>query len=111
MPKFKFAENTELVEVLQGMGLGAMFESGHGGLGGMIKGDCCVSDIKHRAAVNVDEDGTEASAATVVVVGRGFCMPEESVVMELDEPFCFWIVERNTRMVLFTGKVYDPVCE
>jgi serpin B len=67
MPKFKFGKSTEVVDVLKEMGLGAMFQSGHGGFGNMVSEHACVSDVKHRAWVAVDEDGTEAAAATVVL--------------------------------------------
>ena len=68
IPKFKFGTSTEVVEVLKGLGLGAMFQSGHGGFGNMVSADVCVSDVKHRACVAVDEDGTETAAATVVMM-------------------------------------------
>ena len=112
MPKFKFGESTEMVAVLRGMGLGALFESGHEGFGGMVKGDAIVSDIKHRAQVDVDEDGTEAAAATVVIMGKGMAgKPQNPVVFHVDEPFLFWIVETYSKMILFAGKIYDPVTE
>lgn len=38
-------------------------------------------------------------------------MPKDPVEMHVDEPFLFWIVETGSRMVLFAGKVYDPVSE
>jgi serpin B len=112
MPKFKFGKSTEVVKVLKGMGLGAMFESGRSGFGNMVEGDAEISDVKHRACVAVDEDGTEASAATVVIMVRGIAMkPKDPVVFHIDEPFMFWIVETYSRMILFSGKVYDPVTE
>lgn len=89
-----------------------MFESGHGGFGNMVSEDACVSEVKHRACVAVDEDGTEAAAATVVMISKGLSMaPKNPIKFHLDEPFLFWIVETNSRMILFAGKVYDPVTE
>jgi serpin B len=89
-----------------------MFQSGQGGFGNMVLGDASVSDVQHRAVVAVDEDGTEAAAATVVIIGRGMVMmPKNPTPMDLDEPFMFWIVETNSKMILFAGKVYDPVNE
>jgi serine protease inhibitor len=112
MPKFKFGKPTEVVSVLKDMGFGGMFQSGHGGFRNMLLGDASVSDVQHRAVVAVDEDGTEAAAATVVIIGRGMVMmPKNPTPMDLDEPFMFWIVETNSKMILFAGKVYEPVTE
>jgi serine protease inhibitor len=80
MPKFKFGYSTEVVDVLKGMGLEAMFESGHGGFGNMISEDACVSEVYHRACVAVDEDGTEAAAATVVMISKGLSMKPKNPI-------------------------------
>jgi len=60
--------------------------------------------------VNVDEEGTEAAAATVLemVFGAAF-EPEFPVHVRIDRPFVFWILDLPTGTVLFAGRVVDPV--
>ena len=66
-----------------------------------------VQDVLHKAFIAVDETGTEATAATAVLVGR-VSMPLEPVAMTVDAPFLFLICDVATGTVLFLGHVVNP---
>lgn len=68
--------------------------------------DLLIQDVLHKAFVSVDEEGTEAAAATAVVVGVTSMPP--SVTMVVDAPFIFLIRDRVSGTVLFLGRVLDP---
>lgn len=75
---------------------------------GISAGDAWrISDIYHKAYVDVDERGTEAAAATAVVVGTT-SVPPEPVVFRADRPFIFAIVDRQTDTLVFLGRVVAP---
>jgi serpin B len=66
-----------------------------------------ISDVLHKAFVSVDEEGTEAAAATAVVM-KLLAAPEEPVEVTLDHPFLFLIRDIQTGTILFVGRVVDP---
>ena len=108
LPRFTFVWEVSLVQVLQSLGMTDAFSpaaadfSGMNGTGGLF-----ISDIFHKAFVAVDEEGTEAAAATAVVVGETAIM-EPEVAMKVNRPFIFLICERQTGTILFMGKVMNP---
>lgn len=67
-----------------------------------------VSEVFHKAFVKVDEKGTEAAAATAVVMAEGTGMPPKPTFFRADHPFLFFIVDKPSRVVLFMGRVVDP---
>ena len=69
--------------------------------------DLQIADVYHKAYVSVDENGTEAAAATGVTM-RLTAMPAQPVVVALDHPFIFFIRDIQTGTVLFVGKVMNP---
>lgn len=66
-----------------------------------------VAAAVQKAWVQVNEEGTEAAAATAVVMNIR-CAPEPSPVFRADHPFVFLIMDRATRSILFCGRVVDP---
>ena len=72
------------------------------------KKDLFISKVFHKAFVEVNEKGTEAAAATVVVMSREAI---QKTVFRADHPFIFMIIERNTRSILFMGRVGNPTEE
>jgi len=66
-----------------------------------------ISAVLHQAFVRVDEEGSEAAAATAVMVTLG-ARPTRSAVFRADRPFLFFIREKETGSVLFLGRVVDP---
>lgn len=67
-----------------------------------------VSQVFHKAFVKVDEKGTEAAAATAVVMAEGGGMPRKAIAFQVDHPFLFFIVDKASGATLFAGRVVDP---
>ena len=106
MPKFEFKSKTGLKEILNAMGMPTAF-SDMADLSGMTGNrDLFISDVLHEAFVSVDEAGTEAAAATAVIIG--LTSAGEMVTMSLDNPFIFLIRDIKTGTVLFVGRVLNP---
>jgi serpin B len=108
LPKFKFDAPLKLGEVLKAMGMTDAFNEGTADLSG-IDGtmDLVISDVLHKGFVAIDENGTEAAAATAVVVNADSAAPEPAV-LNVDRPFMFFIRDRPTGAILFVGRVTDP---
>ena len=66
-----------------------------------------IQDVVHQAFIAVDEQGTEAAAATAVVIGLT-AAPIDPVALRIDRPFLFLIEHASTNEVLFLGQVTDP---
>jgi len=112
VPKFKFESEFNLSDVMMEMGMPSAFGAGDSGgadFSGMT-GDraLAISAVVHKAFVAVDEEGTEAAAATAVVMLESAMVMEDAVVMRLDRPFLFLIRDGETGTVLFVGRVMDP---
>jgi serpin B len=67
-----------------------------------------ITDVLHKAKVTVDEEGTEAAAATAVIIGLTSAMPEEPISLIIDRPFMFMIRHQPTNTILFMGRVTQP---
>jgi serpin B len=67
-----------------------------------------IGAVFHKAFVKVDEEGTEAAAATAVVMPRKAGMPPPAIELKVDHPFLFFIVDRASGLVLFMGRVAEP---
>jgi serpin B len=110
LPRFKMEWGTRsLVDPLKALGMKAVFGAA-ADLTGMHSGSepLYVSDVVHKAFVDVNEEGTEAAAATAAVVGlRGFSPPPPKV-FRADRPFVFLIRENATGSVLFLGRFAGP---
>ena len=66
-----------------------------------------ISAVIHQANLDVDEKGTEASAATAVVLGTT-SMPVDQVTFQVDHPFLFALRDTKTGAILFLGRVTEP---
>jgi len=110
LPKFKFDTKYSLVKTLDEMGMPTSFtdDADFSGMDG--KKDLSISDVIHQAFVDVNEEGTEAAAATVVVVGLTSVGPgRPSIpVFRADHPFLFVIQDVTNGNILFIGKVENP---
>jgi len=69
--------------------------------------DLFIQDVLHKAFVSVDEAGTEAAAATAVIVGLT-ALPPEPVSVTIDRPFIFFIRDIPTDSTIFVGRVLKP---
>ncbi len=110
MPKFKFGYGLLLNNALTALGMGIAFSDGLADFTGINPlGNLFISKVIHKAFVQVDEEGTEAAAVTVVEVSFTSIGPEQN--MTVNRPFMFVIHEKNTGAILFMGKVVNPVWE
>ena len=107
MPTFEFDSRFSLSQTLAAMGMPDAFSTGADFSGMTGSPDLFISDVLHKAFVSVDEEGTEAAAATAVVMKLS-AMPEEPVAFTIDHPFLFLIRDIETGAVLFVGRVMDP---
>lgn len=107
LPKFKTTCEFELSEMLGEMGMLSAFSLPPADFSGMTgKKDLFISKVIHKAFVDVNEEGTEAAAATaVVMVGGGISRP---IMFRADHPFVFLIRESQTGSILFIGRIIDP---
>ena len=111
LPKFKLETQYSLKETLSAMGMPTAF-SGTADFSGMDGGqDLYISDVYHKAYIEVNEEGTEAAAATGVVMNWAAVAPgsEEPVpVFRADHPFLFLIQDNDTGTILFAGRIVNP---
>lgn len=104
LPKFQARTQAELTDVLKALGLGVAFE-GAADFSGMTTAEALqITAVVHEAFVKTDEDGTEAAAATAVVVGR-VSAPQ---YVEVNRAFVYVIRDRATGAALFVGRVNSP---
>jgi serpin B len=108
MPKFEFESEFGLKPTLQSMGMELPFLDTADFTGISTESDLHIDDVVHKAFISVDESGTEAAAATGVVVGTT-SMPIEIKIVTLDQPFVFLIRDIQTGTILFIGRVMNPV--
>jgi len=110
LPKFKFEYGTSLVEVLAAMGMEEAFIAGIADFTNINPaGGLYISDVLHKTFVEVNEEGTEAAAVTVVVMNDSSVSDE--IFFTANKPFVFIIREESTNSILFMGKIAEPVYE
>lgn len=108
-PRFEYRTQASLKDALKEMGMPIAFEGGLADFSAMSPDgkDLFIQDVIHEAFIAVDEDGTEAAAATAVVVGRTSA-PVDVVELTVDRPFLYAIRDNDTGAILFLGRVTDP---
>jgi serine protease inhibitor len=109
LPKFKMTSEFRLEEVLESMGMPDAFSSRADFSGMTGRKDLDISKVIHKAFVEVNEEGTEAAAATAVVMVRGG--PRKPRVFRADHPFIFLIRDNPSGSILFLGRVANPETE
>ena len=106
MPKFKFESPIGLNEILKDLGMPSAFDDADfSGISTTM--DLAITDVLHKAFVDVNEKGTEAAAATAVIIGET-SVPMADVSVDVDRPFLFLIRDRQTDAIIFIGRVVDP---
>lgn len=109
MPKFKFSHQLDVTPLLQQLGMPTPFNpsgadfSGINGLRNLF-----ISNVFHKAFVDVNEEGTEAAAATGVVVNVTTAPTSPASRVTLNRPFIFLIRDRVSNTILFLGRMNDP---
>ncbi|XP_072417089.1 leukocyte elastase inhibitor A-like [Chiloscyllium punctatum] len=107
LPKFKLEGEYELNSPLSSLGMGDVFDSTRADLSGMsATRDLYVSKVAHKSFVEVNEEGTEAAAATAMMLGSCALMDEE--FFTADHPFLFFIRHKKTKNILFFGRYSSP---
>jgi|SRR5271157_57023 len=109
LPKFTFTTNFSLSDQLKSLGMTDAFDSNKADFSGMTGNhDLFISDVIHKAYVAVDEKGTEAAAATAVIM-QAMSMPvQQKVHLVIDHPFIFVIRDLRSGQILFVGRVLNP---
>jgi serine protease inhibitor len=108
LPRFSFETKADLVPVLTALGMPNAFVLGTADFSGITSEEpLYISSVIHQANISVDEQGTEASAATEVAIAAG-AAPGGPPQVHLDRPFLFALRDRDTGAVLFLGQVIDP---
>lgn len=112
IPKFKFESSFSVNQALQALGMETAFSPTNADFSGMYQADgerLFISEVIHKAFVDVDEEGTEAAAATAIVMRASIAQPDnEPLLMEFNHPFLFFIRDRQSGLILFVGKVTNP---
>lgn len=111
MPRFKFAFETSLNEVLKEMGMPKAFSDQADFSKITGKKDLFISSVRHKSFIDVNENGTEAAAVTSITLGTTSAGPGDTVkkiYFTVDKPFIFAITEKDTGAILFMGEVQNP---
>ena len=107
MPKFEFETTQNLKPALENMGLGSLFARPD--LSGMTDDEPLkVSGVFQKTFIKVEEGGTEAAAATAIVVAGATSVAPEPTIITMNQPFIFAIRDTETGHILFFGRVMDP---
>ena len=109
LPRFRLDNGFEPVRHLEGLGLTDLFRPGTADLTGMTTNErLSVSRVLHKAFVVVDEEGTEAAAATAVIANAPGPPPPKPVEFRADRPFLFLIRDARHDTILFLGRFTGP---
>ncbi|MGE5294442.1 MAG: serpin family protein [Solirubrobacterales bacterium] len=110
LPRFRMVGKLDLAAELQAMGMTDAFSRDKADFTGMVTGvkGLYVSAVVHQALIDVNEEGTEAAAATGAVMGVTSAKPEPTPVFRADHPFVFLIRDKASGSILFLGRVMSP---
>jgi serpin B len=110
LPKFKMTRQFELAGTLEALGMTRAFQPGKADFSGMTANrDLFISAAIHKAFIDVNEEGTEAAAATALVIeSMAMARPAVPIVFRADHPFVFLIRDNLSGSILFMGRVADP---
>ncbi len=108
LPKFSNTSSFSLKKVLKDMGMKTAFETDADFSLMTGENDLLIDEVLHKAYVDVNEKGTEAAAATAVVMALKSALPGEPVEFRADHPFVYLIRENHTGAILFAGQLADP---
>ncbi|MCX6776199.1 MAG: serpin family protein [Candidatus Micrarchaeota archaeon] len=109
MPRFKFETKYLMVDTLKNMGIEKAFDPNEADFSGMDgTRNLYISNVIHQAFIEVNETGTEAAAATAVIMAMTAIPATPKPVFRADHPFIFIIQQRDTGNILFIGRVTNP---
>ena len=111
LPRFKLSFKADLVPPLRAAGMTLAFDPMRADFSGMIgaagRGRFAIGQIAHRAVIEVQEEGTEAAAATAAMMTLT-SVPSNQATFRVDRPFLYYVVDHATGAILFQGRVVDP---
>jgi len=107
LPKFKLENTLELNRPLEALGMKTAFNQKQADFSGMFNDLHFISEVRQKAFVELNEEGTEAAAVTVILMAGGMpeMNPPKPFEMIVDRPFLFAIVDARSEMILFMGVV------
>jgi len=111
LPKFKVTAQFNLSKTLKLLGMKLAFDPDHADFSGMTSAPAglCISDVIHKSYVDVNEEGTEAAAATAVLMPEGARPSDDTpILFHADHPFIFLIRENFSGSILFMGRMNNP---
>ena len=109
-PKFKLEYGVRLNDSLGALGMKSIFTAG-ANFSAMSDEPLFISEVKQKSFVEVNEEGTEATAITGIAMAEAgpIPVPQEPFEMIVDRPFFFMIADERTQSILFMGIIFDPV--
>jgi serpin B len=107
LPKFELSVGGSIKDKLSALGIKQAFTEG-ADFSRMGSGRFAISDVFHKTFIRVDEKGTEAAAATGVVMAPTESLPPAPIPFVVDHPFAYYLVDKTNGRVLFIGVVNDP---
>ncbi|MBU1701271.1 MAG: serpin family protein [Candidatus Eisenbacteria bacterium] len=107
-PRFSMTTEFGLAKKLAAMGMPDAFSDRADFSGMSARGDLFIDAVLHKAFVDVNEEGTEAAAATAVTMRMATAMPERPIIFRADHPFIFMIREKGSGSILFMGRFMKP---
>lgn len=108
IPKFKMEFEKELNDILKAMGMGIAFDPNRADFSGMSSKPFYIGKVKQKAVIEVNEEGSEAAAATSVEMRATAAPIDEPFVFKADRPFFFAIRDTQTGAILFMGTFNRP---
>lgn len=108
LPRFEVEASASLSQTLSSMGLQPIFQPGDFSRISENRRDLFISDVIQKVYIKVDEEGTEAAAATAVIMMRGLPRPRPELLLRFDRPFVFCLVHEPSQLTLFSGEIYKP---
>lgn len=111
LPRFKLEQSCSMTDVLQQLGLSDAFDPESANFSGMTEpSDLWIGQVIHKAVIEVNEEGSEAAAATApFMLGGSAGTPAPNPRFTADRPFLFLIQENSTGSILFMGKLANPI--
>ncbi|MCA6518819.1 MAG: serpin family protein [Pseudanabaena sp. M110S1SP2A07QC] len=110
LPRFKVEYETSLKSALQNMGMAIAFDSDKADFRNLSTIKAFIGEVKHKTFVEVNEEGTEAAAATSIEMKVTSASPSEETPFQMivDHPFFFAISDRQTGTIIFMGAIKNP---
>ena len=109
LPKFKLEYTTELKDVLSSLGMQQVFNSAQADFSAMTDSAVALDQVKHKAVIEVNEEGTEAAGVTSTGIRITSAIPQKQPFeMNINRPFFFAIRDDRAGTILFMGNVVEP---